>query len=130
MTAAADQLPTEETEATEEGEIAETQPGEELTLPTQVLETNAQRLDAALSILQSLERNGVIGQIASVNVQSLSDIQLQYGQRFQVRLGTTENLDYKIRYMSQAISQMEDYQTGQLDVSFEYGEEGIFTPEA
>lgn len=131
VTAAADQLPEpEETDATEEGEIAQTQPGEELTLPTQVLETNAQRLDAALSILQSLERNGVIGQIASVNVQSLSDIHLQYGQRFQVRLGTADNLDYKIRYMSQAISQMEDYQTGQIDVSFEYGEEGIFTPEA
>lgn len=127
VTAAADQLPTEQTDATEEGE---SQPGEELTLPTQVMETNVQRLDAALSILQSLERNGVIGQIASVNVQSLSDIQLQYGQRFQVRLGTAENLDYKIRYMQQAISQMEDYQTGQLDVSFEYGEEGIFTPEA
>ena len=131
VTAAADQIPEQtEPEPTEEGEISESQPGADLTLPTQVLETNAQRLDAALSILQSLERNGVIGQIASVNVQSLSEIQLQYGQRFQVRLGTTDNLDYKIRYMNQAISQMEDYQTGQLDVSFEYGEEGIFTPEA
>ena len=131
VTAAADQIPeSETTEATEEGEIGETQPGAELTLPTQLMETNAQRLDAALSILQSLERNGVIGQVASVNVQSLSEIYLQYGQRFQVRLGTAENLDYKIRYMNQAISQMEDYQTGQLDVSFEYSQDGIFTPEA
>ena len=131
VTAAADQIPeTEPPQETEEGQIDQTQPGEELTLPTQMMETNAQRLDAALSIMQSLERNGVIGQIASVNVQSLSDLSLQYGQRFQVRLGTAENLDYKIRYMNQAISQMEDYQTGQLDVSFEYGEEGIFTPEA
>lgn len=131
VTAAADQVPeTETTEATDEGQIEETQPGGELTLPTMVLETNAQRLDAALNILQSLERNGVIGQIASVNVQSLSEIQLQYGQRFQVRLGNGENMDYKIRYMNQAISQMEDYQTGQLDVSFEYGQEAIFTPEA
>lgn len=131
VTAAADQVPEEtQTEATEEGQIPETQPGDGVTLPTQVMETNAQRLDAALSILQSLERNGVIGQISSVNVQSLSEIQLQYGQRFQVRIGTTENLDYKIRYMNQAISQMEDYQTGQLDVSFEYAEQGVFTPEA
>lgn len=131
VTAAADQIPEEtQTEATEEGQIPETQPGDGVTLPTQVMETNAQRLDAALSILQSLERNGVIGQISSVNVQSLSEIQLQYGQRFQVRIGTTENLDYKIRYMNQAISQMEDYQTGQLDVSFEYAEQGVFTPEA
>lgn len=130
VSAAADQLSTEEMQAVGEEETAETQPGGDLTLPTQVLETNAQRLDAALSILQSLERNGVIGQIASINVQSLSEIQLQYGQRFQVQLGSTENLDYKIRYMNQAISQMEDYQTGQLDVSFEYGEKAIFTPEA
>lgn len=130
VTAAADQLSEEETGSADSSEDGQTQPGAEVTLPTQMLETNAQRLEAALSILQSLERNGVIGQIASVNVQSLSDIQLQYGQRFQVRLGTTDNLDYKIRYMNQAISQMEDYETGQLDVSFEYREDGIFTPEA
>lgn len=120
--AAADVVATEATE--------ETQQTDEETLPPQAVETNAQRLQAALNILQALESNQVIGDIASVNVTSLADIQLQYGQRFQVRLGNAERLDYKIGYMAQAVNQMEEYQAGVIDVSFEYSEQGIFTPEA
>lgn len=130
VSAAPDSQSTDEsTQSTDDTQTGEASSEPALPLATQPLQTNAQRLEAALSILQSLERNGVIGQVASVDVQSLSDIRLQYGQRFQVRLGTTDELDYKIRYMEQAISQMEDYQTGELDVSFEFGQEGIFTPE-
>lgn len=122
--AAVDVIPTEAT-----GETDQTQPSGEETLPTQAVETNAQRLQAVLNILQVLESNRVIGDIASVNVTSLADIQLQYGQRFQVRLGNAENLAYKIGYMAQAVNQMEEYQAGVIDVSFEYSDEGIFTPE-
>lgn len=123
------QIDGDATQSTDESQTGEASSELAQPLQTQPQETNAQRLEAALSILQSLERNGVIGQVAMVDVQSLSDIRLQYGQRFQVRLGTTQELDYKIRYMEQAISQMEDHQTGELDVSFEFGQEGIFTPE-
>lgn len=144
VVAASDQLTAESTDTTgatdESAETSETAASEEsgetqagqadVALPTQAADTNAGRLQAALSILQSLERNGIIGDVASVNVQSLTDIQLQYGQRFQVRLGNIDNLDYKISYMAQAINQMEDYQSGVLDVSFEYNDQGIFTPEA
>lgn len=132
VAAAADAVSTETTGATEDQtqeETGQTQAGD-VTLPPQVVETNAQRLEAALSILQSLERNGVIGEVSSVNVQTLTEIQLQYGQRFQVRLGTIDDLDYKIDFMNRAIRQMEDYQTGTLDVSFEFGEDVIFSPEA
>lgn len=126
VTAAADEVSEETTGETQ----AETEEGEDVTLPSQAVETNAQRLDAALRILQSLERNGVIGEVTSVNVQTLTEIQLQYGQRFQVRLGTVDDLDYKISFMNKAIRQMEDYQTGTLDVSLEFGEDVIFSPES
>lgn len=129
IVATADTAPTEQTEETGETEEDE-QRTDDVTLPTQMQETNAQRLQACLSILQSLENNGVIGQVVSVNVESLMDIQLQYGQRFQVKLGNTDKLDYKISYMTRAVEQMEEYQVGVLDVSFEYSEQGIFTPES
>lgn len=133
VAAAEDAIPTgeanDETEQTEEAE-ADGQPEDSVTVPTQAIETNRQRLQACLSILQTLESNGVIGQVVSVNVASLTDIQLQYGQRFQVKLGNTDRLDYKIGYMAQAVKQMEEYQAGVLDVSFEYREQGIFTPDA
>lgn len=78
----------------------------------------AQRLDAVLTILQYLEDNGVIGDAASVDVSDMGAIQLWYGDRYQVLLGDTTQLGYKIQAMKKAIDQSSKYQSGVLDVSF------------
>lgn len=80
--------------------------------------TAAERLEAAVSIMGYLEDSGVIGQIANIQTENLSDLQLWYGDRFQVLLGDTSDLEYKIRAMVSAVEQMGDYQNGVLDVSF------------
>lgn len=80
--------------------------------------TGAQRLDTVLAILTALEENDIVGEAASIDVSSLSRIELWYGKRYQVNLGDTQNLDYKISYMKAAIAQMSEYQMGTLDVSF------------
>lgn len=79
---------------------------------------STQQLQTALTILQYLEANGIIGEAANVDVSSLGDLQLWYGQQYQVLLGDTSELSYKIECMKAAIDQMEDYQSGVLDVSF------------
>jgi len=76
------------------------------------------RLAAALSIVQYLEDNSIIGRVVSVDVTDLSDIQMWYGQQYQVLLGDTTELGYKIQCMKTAIAGLEDYQNGILDVSF------------
>ena len=98
-----------------------------------VLITGAQRLNAALQILQALELNDIVGDAASVDVSQLQDIILWYGTQYQVNLGSINNskhdIAYKITYMKNAILQMSDYQTGILDVSFTTWEDQIgFTP--
>ncbi len=80
--------------------------------------TNAQRLRAALDILSALEDNDIVGEAASVDVTNLNAIELWYGRRYQVNLGDTGNMDYKIACMKSAISQFEEYEMGILDVSF------------
>lgn len=80
--------------------------------------SGASRLSAALSILQYLEDNSIIGTVASVDVSDLSDIQLWYGQQYQVLLGDTTQLGYKIQCMKSAIAKLENYQEGILDVTF------------
>ena len=86
---------------------------------TPVIVTGQNRLEAALTILSSLELNGIVGEAASINVSSLSNIELWYGQKFQVKLGDINNMDYKISCMKTAIqSQMKEYDMGVLDVSF------------
>jgi len=86
--------------------------------PVPVTLTNAQRLNAALQILQALEDNDIVGAAASVDVTRLNDIILWYGTRYQVNLGESSNLEYKIACMNDVILQMSDYQSGILDISF------------
>ena len=86
--------------------------------PVPVVQTNAQRLTAALQILQALESNDIVGSAASVDVTRLEDIILWYGTRYQVNLGDNSNLEYKIACMNDVILQMSDYQSGILDISF------------
>ena len=78
----------------------------------------SQQLSTAVSILQYMEENGIIGEAASVDVANLENLQLWYGDRFQVILGDATQLSYKIGLVKNAIDQhMEDYDTGILDAS-------------
>ena len=83
-----------------------------------VTTTGAQRLTAALQILRALEQNDIVGEAASVDVTRIEDIILWYGSRYQVNLGDSARLDYKIACMNDVILQMSDYQSGILDISF------------
>lgn len=83
--------------------------------------TNAMRLNAAIEILTQLERNGILGDVVSVDVENLGAIELWYGTRFQIKLGTDQLLAQKVAATKQAISQMSKYESGILDVTFEEG---------
>ena len=86
------------------------------TVPVTV--TGAERLRALISVMGHLESNSIIGQISEIDTDNLNDLQLWYGDRFQVLLGDTKDLGYKISAMKAAVDQMSQYQSGILDVSF------------
>ena len=79
-----------------------------------------ERLDAAVQIMQHMESVGLIGVVATVDVTQLGDIQLWYGNRFQMLLGDAENLFRKVDALSQAVDKMGAYDTGVLDASFTF----------
>lgn len=89
------------------------------------------RLAAALSILQYMEECSIIGEAAYVDVAELGDIELQYGQRFLVKLGDTTQLLYKIKCMNAAINGrdetniLKEYDSGVLDISFTIKEDQV-----
>ena len=94
-----------------------------------VLITNQARLETALRILRALEANGIVGEAASVNVTDLNRIELWYGTRYQVNLGDENDMDLKIADMKATISQLADYQTGMLDISYDIWKEKVgYTP--
>lgn len=97
------------------------------TLPVTVLAS--QQLETAISIAQFLESSGIIGGASSVDVTNPANLELWYSDRYQVVLGDSMELGYKIRSMKAAIDQMGDYQSGILDVSFTtWPEEVGYTP--
>ena len=91
-------------------------PTGEATQPVTV--RGSDKLSAALSILQYLEDCSIIGEAASVDVE---DLELWYGKQYQVKLGDTSQLKYKIQCMNEAIngeSGLQEYDSGVLDISF------------
>ena len=92
--------------------------GTEETQVTPLIVTEQQKLNAALEILQALELNEVVGEAASVDVSDLSRIVLWYGTRYQVNLGDTSDMDYKIACLKYTVSSLSDYDSGELDISF------------
>ncbi len=121
----ATELQPEQTASAEEttGETQET--AETLaTVPVSLI-SGAQRLETAKEILKALEDNAIVGEAASVDVTDVDNIELWYGSRYQVELGDSTNLAYKIACMYDAILQMSDYETGVLDVSFTTWEDQV-----
>jgi len=106
---------TEETQP--EDATVETLPGG-APMPESIAVTGQQRLSAALQIMKSLELNDIVGEVSEIRVEELGKIILWYGTRYEVTLGDTTNLDYKIASMKAAIAALSDYETGYLDCSF------------
>ena len=101
-------------EIPEETEAATDETKESITVDI----TASQRLQAAISVLQTLSTNSISGQIDSVDVTDLKAIELWYDERFQINLGDTMRLDYKISALRATIGKMEAYESGHLDLSF------------
>lgn len=102
------ELPTEE--------ITETTTGEPV--PPAVEIPTGEMLAAAIKITTALEKCGVMGTIATIDVTDLEKLTVWYKNRFEINLGSTERLEYKVSVLKSTINKMDEYQTGYLDVSF------------
>lgn len=108
----------EEYVAIESETIQEDSTEETVQVPASALITGYDRLKAALTVLAALEANDIVGEAASIDVSSLSNLELWYGNQYQVKLGDVSDMEKKISWMKSAIAQQKDYDTGVLDVSF------------
>lgn len=88
----------------------------ESTTPVTVRES--EKLQAAVQILKALEENTVIGTVSKIDASNPGNLEFWYSDRYQVVLGDSSRLNYKVEAMKKAVDQMNDYQSGTLDVSF------------
>lgn len=88
-----------------------------------------ERLEMVKTILQELEKLGMLGSIASVDVTHMDGLTLWYADQYEISLGDSSQLAYKLGMIKSAIEQVGDYRTGNLDVTFAIQpDKVIFTP--
>ena len=81
------------------------------------------QLNALTSILTEIENAELVKQIVSVSVPSSYHITVSYEGRFEVDLGNTERLDYKLEFLKKVIAEQKEYASGTIDLSLSEGEE-------
>lgn len=77
-----------------------------------VTAVNQSALDAVLSLFSELDGTGILEHTASVNVEKEYDIVLQYDDRYEIDLGSTDRLDYKVQYLQAILKELSDFQAG------------------
>lgn len=87
-----------------------------------------EQLQAMVEVMTALEENRIIGEVTKIDVTDLTAIRLEFPQLLTVLLGNTERIGYKVGYLAAALEQLSGNQSGELDVSFEYTEDAVFTP--
>ena len=86
-------------------------------------------MTVALDILQYMEDNGILGEAENVNVSDMGLLEIWYGEQYQILLGDTARLSYKIQMMKNTIDQLGDHYSGVLDVSYTLRpDEVVYTP--
>ena len=87
----------------------------------------ASKQKVVLDVIPALEPTPFVKELVQVDVSTSYDLILWYGTRYEIRLGTTENLDYKLRTL-EAILQNSDVQhkSGTIDLSFSEDDKAHF----
>ena len=96
------------------------------TVGSVVTATNPASLNAALAVIAELDGTGLLDHIVSINTEKEYDIILQYDGRYEIRLGGTEELSYKIDYLTVILSKLSDFQAGVIDLTFSDSSEARF----
>lgn len=91
-------------------------------------EGQEESLDASLEVIRQMEGTGLIEQITAIDAAKSYDLLLYSGDRLEIMLGGTEQLDYKIQYLQVVLDGLEDYQTGIIDLTFDVEQVARFIP--
>ena len=86
------------------------------------------KLDAALAVLSGLDGSGLLEHIVSVNVEKDYDIVAMYGDRYEILLGSSQQMEYKMQYLVAILDQLSEYQAGTIDLTLTTDSKASFRP--
>ena len=69
------------------------------------------------TILNTAQKSDILNEIREIDLEKIFEIRLAYSERFTVYLGTVENLEKKVRFLSVCIEDLGPEERGIIDVS-------------
>ena len=75
-----------------------------------------------------MEGSGLIEQVTRVDTEKSYDIRLFCGDQYEIMLGGTDELDYKLWYLQEVLERLEPYQTGTIDLTLDQERAARFIP--
>ena len=87
-------------------------------------------LAAALDVMKELDGTGLLEHIRVIDVEKEYDITLQYDDRYEILLGGTDEMAYKIRYLCSILEQLSEFQAGTIDLTQAAQKKATFQPAA
>lgn len=87
-----------------------------------------EQFDALTALLREIEASKLEKEITVVSVPSAFNLTVWYEDRFEVLLGTTDDLAYKLEYLKVVVREQKEYTTGIIDLTFSSGPEAHVMP--
>lgn len=86
------------------------------------------QLQTACAVMKAIEESDLFEQITSVTVPEDFHVTCRIGDQYQVTLGSGEDYSYKLRYLQSVLSELDSFSTGEIDLTFNGGEQAVFRP--
>lgn len=87
-----------------------------------------ENMHAALAVLGGMASTGLMQQVTVVDAEKSYDLHLFCGEQYEVLLGGTDELDYKIWYLQEVLNTLDTYQTGTIDLTLDQERAARFIP--
>jgi len=95
---------------------------------TKAVSASGDSLDATLTLLSSLQGTGLTDKFTRIDVSKSYDVVAWYGDQFEIQFGTTQEMEYKIKYLQAVLQELTQYQTGTIDLTFREEKVAKFMP--
>lgn len=82
-------------------------------------EADAAKVTYLAEILDQMLTRGIMGQITMIDMSDVTNPAFTYDNRFTVRLGRDENVEYKFSMLQSAVQQLTEQDTGTIDLSID-----------
>lgn len=81
---------------------------------------------AAQQLLELLSESGLVSQITEIDVEKTYDVVIWYGHQYEIHLGGSDKLEYKLRYLLSIMDQLDNVRGGVIDLTLEEKDVAIF----